>query len=88
MFKNIISLLLKYSYAVTTVLYCTILANVALASVADPDPDLVGSGPFWSDPDPDLGLNKCPNINFLMCFKAINTLGILLFKFLVQEIYF
>jgi hypothetical protein len=28
--------------------------------VADPDqdPDLVGSGPVWLDPDLDLGLNK------------------------------
>jgi hypothetical protein len=49
------------------------------------DPDLVGSRPFWSDPDPDdwdwiwiriLALIKDPISTFLVCVKAINTLGI------------
>jgi hypothetical protein len=56
-------------------------------SVADPDP--VGSGPFWSDPDPDsdpdvwdrfririLALINDPISTFLVCVKAINTLGL------------
>jgi hypothetical protein len=30
--------------------------RLVTASVADPDP--VGSGPFWSDPDQDPGLKK------------------------------
>jgi hypothetical protein len=37
-----------------------------LSSVADPD--LVGSGPCWSDPDPGL--------TFLVYVKAVNTLRI------------
>jgi hypothetical protein len=56
------------------------------ASVADPDP--VGSGPFWSVPDLDfwdriqirfriliLALIKDSISAFLMCVKALNTLG-------------
>jgi hypothetical protein len=54
-------------------------------SVADPDP--VGSGPFWSDPDPDvwerirnriqiLALISDSISTFLVCVKAINTKGI------------
>jgi hypothetical protein len=38
-------------------------------SVVDPDPDSVGSGPFWSDQDPDPGLTKLHYINFLVCVK-------------------
>jgi hypothetical protein len=38
------------------------------ASVADPDP--VVSGPFWSDPDPDPGLNKGSYINFFGVCKS------------------
>jgi hypothetical protein len=40
------------------------------SSVADPDP--VGSGPFWSDqePDPDPGPNKWPYLNFFSMFKS------------------
>jgi hypothetical protein len=51
-----------------------------LSSVADPDPDPVGSGPFWSDPDPDvwdrIRINALINDSistFLVCIKAINT---------------
>jgi hypothetical protein len=41
------------------------------------DPDLVGSGPFWSDPDPDPGPNKRPPVfTFLVCVTTINTSGI------------
>jgi hypothetical protein len=49
-------------------------------SVADPDP--VGSGPFWSDPDPDVweriwfrirALINDSVSTFLVCVKAINT---------------
>jgi hypothetical protein len=52
-------------------------------SVADPDP--VGSGPFWSDPDPDRdvwnririrALINDPISTFLVCVKAISTLGL------------
>jgi hypothetical protein len=32
------------------------------------DPDPVGSGPFWSDPDP--GLYKLPYINFFGACKS------------------
>jgi hypothetical protein len=42
-----------------------------------------GSGPFWSDPDPDvwdririLALINDPISTFLVCVKAINTLGL------------
>jgi hypothetical protein len=54
-------------------------------SVADPDPesDPVGSGPFWSDPDVwdririrILALINSPVSTFLVCVKAINTLGL------------
>jgi hypothetical protein len=53
------------------------------ASVADPDP--VGSGPFWSDPDPDvwdrfririLALINDPTSTLFVCVKSKNTLGI------------
>jgi hypothetical protein len=56
-----------------------------LISVADPDPDPVGSGPFWSDPDLDvwdrnririLALINDPISTFLLSVKAIHTLGI------------
>jgi hypothetical protein len=70
------------TYTLDTVLY--ISADVqAMGSVADPDP--VGSGPFWSDPDPDiwdriririLALINDPISTFLVCVKAINTLGL------------
>jgi hypothetical protein len=41
-------------------------------SVADPDP--VGFGPFWSDPDPDVwDLINYYISTFLVCIKAINT---------------
>jgi hypothetical protein len=48
-------------------------------SVADPDP--VGSRPFWSDPGiwdriRILALINDPILTFLVCVKAINTLGI------------
>jgi hypothetical protein len=49
-----------------------------VASVADPDP--VESGPFWSDPDPDVwdririrALINDSISTFLVCIKAINT---------------
>jgi hypothetical protein len=54
---------------------------VLTTNVADPDP--VGSGPFWSDPDPDvwdririLGLINDPITTFLVGVKAINILGL------------
>jgi hypothetical protein len=52
-------------------------------SVADPDP--VGSGPYWSDPDPDVwdriwfrirALRNDLTLTFLVCVQAINTSGI------------
>jgi hypothetical protein len=48
-------------------------------SVADPDP--VGSGPFWSDPDlfgriRILTLINDPISTILVCVKVINTLGL------------
>jgi hypothetical protein len=50
--------------------------SIDLTSVADPDP--VESGPFWSDPDPDvwdririLGLINHSISTFLVCVKAI-----------------
>jgi hypothetical protein len=56
------------------------------SSVADldPDPDTVGSGPFWSDPDPDQDVWDRIRIRirvlindsvstFLVCVKDINT---------------
>jgi hypothetical protein len=57
--------------------------SIEARSVADPDP--VGSGPFWSDPDSDpdvwdrfririLALINDPISTFLVCVKAINTL--------------
>jgi hypothetical protein len=47
--------------------------------VGDPDP--VGSGPFWSDPDfwdriRILALIDDPISTFLVCVKAVNNLGI------------
>jgi hypothetical protein len=54
-----------------------------MISVADPDP--VGSGPFWSDPDPDgwdriririRALRNDLSLTFLVCVQAINTSGI------------
>jgi hypothetical protein len=55
---------------------------VVKSSVADPDPDPVGSGPFWSDPDPDpdvwdrIRIRALINDSistFFVCIKAINT---------------
>jgi hypothetical protein len=61
--------------------------DLFLTSVADPDPDPVGSGPFWSDsdPDPDVwdrirfqiqALRNGLILTFLVCVQAINTSGI------------
>jgi hypothetical protein len=61
-----------------------------IPSVADPDP--VGSGPFWSDPDPDvwdririLALINDHISTFLVCLQAKDTQESLLFNFLVHE---
>jgi hypothetical protein len=43
------------------------------SSAADPDLDPVGSEPFWSDPDPDPGLNKCPYTKLFCVWIATNT---------------
>jgi hypothetical protein len=62
----------------------SVICNM-IGSVPDPDP--VGSGPFWSDPDPDvwdqfrirtriLTLINDPISTILVCVKAINTLGL------------
>jgi hypothetical protein len=57
------------------------LGSNPTVSVAHPDP--VGSGPFSSDPDPDvwdwiriLALKNDPILTFMVCVKAINTSGI------------
>jgi hypothetical protein len=54
----------------------TFSKTVANTSVAEPDP--VGSGPFWSDPDQDVRIRIRAFINdsvstFLVCIKTINT---------------
>jgi hypothetical protein len=58
--------------------YLRLIGTVPVTSVADPDP--VGSGPFWSDPDPDVwdrirfrALINYSVSTFLVCIKAINT---------------
>jgi hypothetical protein len=61
-------------------------------NVADPDPNPVGSGPFWLDPDPDvwdririrfriwiLALINESISTFLVWVKAKNTSGIYVF---------
>jgi hypothetical protein len=63
---------------------CTAVSTV-LGSDADLDPDPVGSGPFWSDSDPDvwdriririLALISDPISTFLVYVKAMNTSNI------------
>jgi hypothetical protein len=61
--------------------YIGTIICVVEPSVGDLDP--VGSGPFWSDADPDvlnrewiMALINDPILTIFVCVKAINTLGI------------
>jgi hypothetical protein len=60
--------------------YCEIYILYIEVKIRVADPDPVGSGPFWSDPDPDvwkririLALKNDLISTFFVSVKAINT---------------